>query len=350
MNIRQILRAFKKHAVLQQIMFWLISIVLFTVVLVYLVSDFSLSTLSLEIAMNILITMAFLAVSVYINLLWLIPAFFNRRRFFLFGVLELGNICLFILLNYMVTYFYVGGHPANFTAEVIAEFILVLIFLLVSTLLVMMRDSIALHDVELKMKDVEKQKIEAELRALKAQVNPHFLFNTLNSLYALSLDGSSKTPDLVLKLSDLMRYVIYDSKDDLVAMGRQLEFLRNYVHLERIRCGDGLEITFDVNGDRTDIRIAPLLYLAFVENAFKHGAKNPADRPYIGILFDLEKDDRVFFSIRNRKDPYHNTQSQGGVGLSNVRKQLELLYPGRHALEVRESATDYRVELTIFTS
>jgi LytS/YehU family sensor histidine kinase len=298
---------------------------------------------------NILITVGFLAISVYINLLWLIPVFFNNRRFLLFSVLEFANILLFIFLNYFATYVFEGGRsPENFFSEFIAEFILVLMFLVVSTLLKFMRDSIALQDVELRITEVEKQKIEAELRALKAQVNPHFFFNTLNSLYALSLDKSDKAPELILKLSDLMRYVIYESKDDLVPLGKQLEFLQSYVFLERLRSDENLDVQFNITGDKTEIKIAPLIYLAFIENAFKHGAREKNDQPYIHICFSLEHEDHVIFSIENRADPFRRHNAAGGFGLTNVKKRLELLYPGKHLLNITESLTIYRVELNIF--
>ncbi|MFZ4522382.1 MAG: sensor histidine kinase [Bacteroidales bacterium] len=339
----------KKHFLFQQGIFWLISIILFTVVLIYTRGDFNFYNIDFRLAMSILITVGFLAISVYINLLWLIPAFFNKRKYLLFSVLEVGNILLFILLNYYVTFFFEGGkQPVNFMTEFVAEFILVLLFLVVSTLLKFMRDSIALQDVELRMKEVEKQKIEAELRALKAQVNPHFFFNTLNSLYALSLDKSEKAPELILKLSDLMRYVIYESKDDLVPIGKQLEFLQSYVYLEKLRSNESLDVQFKIIGDRPDVKIAPLLYLAFIENAFKHGTKDKADKPYIAIYFNLEQEDRVVFTIENRTDPFQGRPVTGGFGLSNVRKRLELLYPGKHELTITESLSIYRVELTIF--
>ncbi|MCX6269062.1 MAG: histidine kinase, partial [Bacteroidetes bacterium] len=338
-----------KRFIVQQGLFWLISIILFTVVLIYTRGDFNFYNINLRLAVNILITVGFLAISVYINLLWLIPVFFNKRRYLLFTTLEVANILLFILLNYFVTYVFEGGrYPANFLSEFIAEFILVLLFLIVSTLLKFMRDSIALQDVELRIKEVEKQKIEAELRALKSQVNPHFFFNTLNSLYALSLDKSDKAPELILKLSDLMRYVIYESKDDLVPVGKQLEFLQSYVYLEQLRTNESLDIQFDITGDHVQVKIAPLLYLAFIENAFKHGAKDKNDDPFIHINFNLEHEDQVIFTIENRTDQYQRKSSGGGFGLSNVKKRLELLYPGRHELKISESLTIYRVELTIF--
>jgi two-component system, LytTR family, sensor kinase len=337
----------KKQFVFQQALFWLISIILFTVVLIYTRGDFNFYNIGLRMAMNILMTVGFLAISVYINLLWLIPVFFNRRKFMLFFILEIANILLFIFLNYYVTFVF-EGDSGNFLAEFIAEFILVLVFLIVSTLLKVMRDSITLQDVELKMKEVERQKIEAELRALKSQVNPHFFFNTLNSLYALSLDKSDKAPELILKLSDLMRYVIYESQDDMVPVGKQLEFLQSYVYLERLRSNESLEVRFDILGDNLDIHIAPLLYLAFIENAFKHGAKDKKDNPFIHIVFNLEHADRVIFSIDNRADPFRGKHPGGGFGLSNVKKRLELLYPGKHELNISETVTGYHVDLTIF--
>jgi two-component system, LytTR family, sensor kinase len=334
----------------QHLFFWLISIVLFTVVLIYTRGDFNFYSIDLRMAVNILITIAFLAISVYLNLLWLIPAFFNKRKFFLFFLLELGNVLLFILLNYFVTLFFEGGKHPNFLTEFIAEFILILLFLIISTLLKVMRDSITLQDVELRMKEVEKQKIEAELRALKSQVNPHFFFNTLNSLYSLSLDKSDKAPELILKLSDLMRYVIYESSDDLVPIGKQLEFLQSYIYLERLRADENLRIDFGVTGTNSDLSVAPLLYIAFIENAFKHGSKAKADNPYIRIIFNLEHSDRVVFIIENSVEPLREKQSAAGIGLSNVKKRLGLLYPGRHELKITETESVYRVELTIFVA
>ena len=349
MGFTDLFKKSKKHFIFQQLLFWLISIVLFTVVLIYTRGDFNFYNIDLRLAVNILMTIGFLAISVYINLLWLIPIFFNKRRYLIFILLEIGNILFFILLNYYVTYFFEGGkHPANLLMEFISEFILVLLFLILSTLLKFTRDSITLQDVELRMKEVEKQKIEAELRALKAQVNPHFFFNTLNSLYALSLDKSEKAPELILKLSDLMRYVIYESKDDVVPIGKQLEFLQSYVYLERLRSQKHLDIKFDIKGDHFQSKIAPLLYLAFIENAFKHGAKSESDHPYIHISFDLEHGDRVIFTIENRIDPFKVKPATGGFGLSNVKKRLELLYPGSHKLNISETLINYRVELTIF--
>jgi sensor histidine kinase YesM len=348
MTIDIIKKGNRKHHLLQHLLFWLVSLVLFTVVLFYLRGDFKIENLDFTIATSILVTILLLSLSVYINLLWLIPFFFNRRRFWQFSLLELANIALFILLNFYVSFIFEGGQHPNILGEIVAEFILVLIFLIVSTLLKVMRDSITLQDVELRIKEVEKQKVEAELKALKMQVNPHFFFNTLNSLYSLSLDKSDKAPELILKLSDLMRYVIYESKDDLVAIEKQLEFLQSYVYLERLRSPEFLKISFLVTGDNPGLKVAPLLFIAFIENAFKHGSKDRSLEPFITIRLDLTSRTRIFFSVENTVDPGYKSKAMGGVGLANVKKQLELIYAGKYTLDISESHTGYKVELTIF--
>lgn len=350
MTIREFFKKCKKNLIIPHILFWGISIVLFTVVLINTRGDFSFFDINLKMATNILVTIVFLAISVYINLLCLIPYFFNKRKYGLFFLLEIGNILLFIVLNYFVSCFFEGRNQSNILSEIFAEFILVLLFLIVSTLIKFMRESIAVQDVELRIKEVEKQKIEAELIALKAQVNPHFFFNTLNSLYALSLDKSEKAPELILKLSELMRYVIYESKENLIPIGKQLEFLQSYVYLERIRTNDSLLVDFMVQGDHLQLKVAPLLYLAFIENAFKHGAKLKENHPFIHILFNLELPDRVGFFIQNNKDIAPVISSSGGIGLANVKKRLELLYPGKFTLHIEETKSLYNVELTIFLS
>lgn len=347
MGIRNFYRNWKRHFFFPHFLFWITSIILFTVVLVFTRGDFNFYNISLRIAINILMTIGFLSISVYINYLWLIPRFFYKRRFGLFMVLEIANIFLFIALNYYFTYLFEGGEHPNFLSEIVAEFILVLIFLVVSTLIKFTRDSITLQDMELRIKEIEKQKVEAELRALKAQVNPHFFFNTLNSLYSLSLDKSDKAPELILKLSDLMRFIIYESSEELVSMEKQLEFIKNYVFLENLRNYENLKVVFTVKGSHTDNKVAPLLYIVFIENAFKHGAKGISDHPFIEIEFNLEWEDRVGFSIRNSKEPQADFSNQSGVGLANVRKRLELLYPHKHFLTIEDTENQYCVELLI---
>lgn len=267
----------------------------------------------------------------------------------MFGIFQLGNIFLFIVLNYYISVLFEGeGHP-NFFSEAVAEFILVLIFLIVSSLLKFVRDSFTLQDVERKIRESERQQMEAELRALKAQINPHFFFNTLNSLYSLTIDRSDKAPELILKLSELMRYVIYESKEDLEPIEKQLEFIRSYVYLENLRVGDHLKVDVVVKGENLSLRVAPLLFIAFVENAFKHCSKEKSRDPRISIMVDIEYKERIHFYIENTRDTSPNPfpVAAPGIGLQNVRKRLDLLYPGRHMLDIRETDDKYIVNLTL---
>ncbi len=335
-------------SIIVHLLFWLLSIVLFTVLILY-TRDFRLATLDFKTALNILITVFFLSISVYINMFWLIPVFFNRHRFLLFSILQLFNIILFICLNYFVSMVIEGTFPSHYMNEVIAEFLLVLIFLVVSTLIKFTRDSISLQDAEIRINEIQRQKIESELSALKTQVNPHFFFNTLNSLYSLSLDKSEKVPELILKLSGLMRYMLYETKDSIVPMSKQLEFLQSYLYLEKLRLDDAAEIDLQIIGDHTDLAITPLLFLPFIENSFKHGAKEKSSHPYIHIFVNLEHRDKVGFIIENNTDIYNEDEleKKDGIGLINVKKQLELLYPGKYTLSLYNKQNVFRVELTI---
>jgi len=337
----------RERFVIPHILFWMVSVAFFLLLLIY-TRGFRIGEIDFRTATSILVTVFFLAISVYINILWLIPRFFKKRQFVLFSILQIGNICLFIFLNYFTSHVFEEEHP-EFLNEAIAEMILVTLFLIVTTLLKFMRDSIALQDAELKVKEVEGQKVRAELQALKSQVNPHFFFNTLNSLYSLSLDKSEKTPDMILKLSDLMRYVIYESQDNQVPLKKQLDFLKSYVYLEQMRSDENLKVTFNVKGDYLNTRIDPLLFIAFIENAFKHGCKTSALGPYIHIDFNVETPDQVNFSIENNTDTSVSLMDKksAGFGLKNVKKRLDLLYPGKHDLHIINTGTTYRVELCI---
>lgn len=331
------------------IIFWLSSLVLFSVLIFY-TRNFRISAMDFKTAINILATISLLAISVYINLLWLIPFYFSKRKFVLFILLEISNIALFICFNYLTSMAFEGGRQ-DYLNEMIAELILVLIFLVITTLIKFTQDSIALQDAELRIKEIEHQKVESELQALKAQFNPHFFFNTLNSIYALSLDKSDKAPELILKLSELMRYVLYDTRDVSIPLKKQLAFLESFIYLEKLRSDGVRTIEFEVRGDHSEISIAPLLLEPFVENAFKHGAREKQNHPFIRILVDVTRTDQVFFSIENNKDKHIPDQLpvtlSNGIGLANIKKRLELIYPGKNHLSIAETPGLFKVELTI---
>lgn len=195
----------------------------------------------------------------------------------------------------------------------------------------------------------DKEQKENELRHLKAQLNPHFLFNTLNNLYGLSVAESKKLPDLMLKLSELLRYSLYDTNQNYVSVQKELDYITNYIALERIRLSDNTDIKLDVSGDYTDQYVAPLLLIIFVENSFKHFSAAKGQLAFVHIHLDI-KDSRLRFHLKNSVDPEYVSlpnKSKGGLGLNNVKQRLDLIYPQQYSLKTIREMNFFEVDLTI---
>ncbi|MGN6638371.1 MAG: sensor histidine kinase [Mucilaginibacter sp.] len=196
----------------------------------------------------------------------------------------------------------------------------------------------------------DKEQRENELRHLKAQLNPHFLFNTLNNLYGLSVAESKQLPGLMLKLSDLLRYSLYDTSQHYVALQKEVDYMANYVELERIRLNGKSDIQLQLEGDSQERYIAPLLMIVFVENAFKHFSAAKGKPAFIHILLAV-KADQLHLNITNSVDPEYvpipSAKRKGGLGLENARQRLQLIYPGQHQLRVHKSADTFETDLII---
>lgn len=196
--------------------------------------------------------------------------------------------------------------------------------------------------------NLERINMETELKYLKTQINPHFLFNSLNSLYALTLQKSDSAPELVLKLSEILRYVLYEGSEQWVSLEKEINYLKSYLDLEKIRNGDRLNLEFNIHGNPSTKQIAPMLFLTFLENSFKHGINQKAEGGFVKIDMDI-KDSSLSFSIENsrpeEKEKRLNGKS-GGIGLENIKKRLTLLYPGRHELTINDEES-YTVRLDL---
>lgn len=192
-------------------------------------------------------------------------------------------------------------------------------------------------------KETEKQRIEAQLSYLKAQINPHFLFNTLNSIYSLALQKSDKTAPAVVKLSGMMRYVTTETQHNFVSLDKDLTYIRNYIELQRIRLGDTAKVDFEVLGQASGKQIAPLLLIPFVENAFKYGV-NPEEDSMIQVHINIS-DNVLTLTVYNKK--VGTIDESSNVGIENTRNRLNLLYPGKHTLRMEDNAADFLVNLTL---
>ena len=193
-------------------------------------------------------------------------------------------------------------------------------------------------------KELEKEKLAAELQFLKQQTNPHFLFNTLNNLYALARKKSDDTPEAIMQLSHLMRYVLYETSTKKVAISKELEVIKHYIDLEKLRYGDRLSIDLVIDEKLNGQLVAPLLFLPLVENAFKHGVSEIASNSIIEIVLTLDKNSLVF-QVKNSIKTRSGNHKEG-IGLKNLRRQLELQYPD-HTFETEEFEDCFKAYLKI---
>ena len=231
----------------------------------------------------------------------------------------------------------------------IAQFFIV--YMGLTTLLKLSKAWFQLSASEKKLSIAEKDKLDAELRALKSQINPHFLFNSLNNLYALSLKEDKQTPAFILKLSEVMRYMIYESNEDFVSLKKELNFIKNYVALQKLRSDHRARISFHISGKVGKQKLAPLLFIPFVENSFKHGIKGETGYSYVNIHLDVAEDE-LLLKVENNKGAVDEVEKGhfNGIGLTNVRQRLALMYPEKHQLTICDEDKTFSVQLKLTLS
>lgn len=295
-------------------------------------------------------------IGVYSLIYLILPLATRKKQFVLFGIVVAIHALFYGFLIY-ATFYLVNPYPRfyDFSQQPLFNFPKILTKSISDYALPVFAAIIVLFKKwyldELTRKKLAEEKLEAELNFLKAQVHPHFLFNTLNNLYALTLTKSDKTPDIVLKLSDLLDYMIYKSNADFVPLEKELEIIEGYIELEKMRYNKRLDLNYKVTGPVGGHQVAPLILLPFIENCFKHGASKDRSNPHIDIQLEISTDHlylRAFNSLPLKKEK--DEQKNEGIGLKNVKRRLELLYPGKHELKIKEEEQEFTVELKIFWS
>ncbi len=272
--------------------------------------------------------------AIWINHFILIPYFFDKKRYVIYGLLLIASIFLVAYLEA-----YTKNNWSGVTKTFLFHFY---------TTGTGMAAFFLRRNMIIQRENTEKEKLqkEMELTYLKEQVNPHFLFNSLNSIYSLSREQSPETPDLVMQLSELMRYQLESSKNDTVLLKEELEFIENYLLLEEKRLSKRCAIEFLIDGDFLDLRIAPMLLIPFIENAVKHGAQSTNNQSSIDISTSI-KNSTLQFCVVNSKPSQVSISHREGLGLENVRRRLKLLYPNSHELKIDDREKEYRVNLSI---
>lgn len=292
----------------------------------------------------------------YFTLYYLVPKFIKNRKFLAFSLSLAGAIFVMVVIKYQLTRLLIStnvwpeGPVETSTFSFNYALTMMLGELYVVAFVTAIKITLDWMSESSRAVRLEKVQLETELRFLRTQISPHFLFNTLNNIYSLTLERSAKASETILKLSELMRYMLYETNENKQDLKKELRCIQNYLDLERIRYGDSLHIEMNICGEIEDKKIASMLLLPFVENAFKHGA-NKIKGP-VNILIDIKvQEGYLFFTIINTipdASMIPAVKGPGGIGISNVRKRLELGYH-RDEYQLRNYADQdtYKVELKL---
>jgi len=321
------------------------------------VEKYGIGLASLRILLSGTLTTIVHAALVYGILYFILPRYLLKTKNWIIttGLLVL-YVCLIAFVNYFnfVFSFYLSTRTTYFDSMPTMDFIIPVwirhILINYPTIVGLALAIKLLKNWYLKQQEtvqLAREKINAELQLLKAQVHPHFLFNTLNNIYSFILNGSPRAPEMIKKLSTLLNYILNECDRPLVPLSKELSLIRDYMELERIRYGDKLSMNMHIQGSASGKMISPLLLIPFVENSFKHGTSRMLTHPWVNL--DIAIDDKSLnFKISNNK-PEQRTEpvNKKGIGLNNVKKRLQLLYPGNHSLFITENEMSYDVTMKI---
>src|SRR5687767_3408477 len=305
------------------------------------------NTTTLEVVRKF-INLAFYMLVVYINLGYLIPKYLSQKNFMTYCLLLLVMVAVFTPIKVLLLYItYDEVDPREFLV-MNQQYIFLLLFLIAgSSTVVKIISDWQKHQRD--RKELETQRMQSEIRFLKSQINPHFLFNTLNSLYALTLKKSDKAPEIVIKLSEMMRYMLYECNERRVPLYKEVNYIQNYLDLERLRQSGQADIQFSVEGKVMDQSIAPLIFIPFLENSFKHGLNHQLGDGYVHVMMKV-LENKLLLRIVNSKPlqaPVQAEKTSGGIGLVNVKRRLNLLYPNQYKLDIKDSDKEHIVELSL---
>lgn len=302
-----------------------------------------------EVFLRILIHVGFLIILVYFNFLYLLPYQFDKRRYRTYFFWLVVAIVLITFLRVLAdaqmafsgkliklpafSFTYIGGIMLSN-----------LIMLSITSSFKFIEDWFVNQRIQ---QELRNYKLEAELKFLKTQVNPHFLFNALNNIYSLSYTGSKEASPMILKLSEMMRYMIYDAREKQTPLEKEIQYLENYIELYRLKSEAPMDISFTVNGRPEGVNIEPLIFIPLIENSFKHGDLDDGGWVKAGMNISEEA---VYFEISNSiKSVSGAKDTQGGIGLENIQKRLKLVYPNKHEFEIIEENNTFKVKLHIIT-
>lgn len=288
----------------------------------------------------ILLELFTLASVSYLNNLVLIPSFLNAKKYLVYFVTLSLAILFFAYIRLLLTnYWQIEREQANYSLQLMAVILFALLFM-------MSHFTIQWFESYNARREFENNRLQTELHILRAQINPHFLFNTLNNIYSLSLKKSDRTPECILMLSDMMRYMLYECNTERVLLDKEMDYIKNYLELEKIRLHNERLIQYDIRNESPNAEIAPLLLISFVENCFKHGSIVHEDEP-LQVRITCKENQLQLFTKNKINVTKKSNEKIGGIGLHNTKKRLDILYKNRNTLIAKTENNFYLTELNI---
>lgn len=343
---------FPRNRILGHVLFWVLYLAYFTL------SYASFRDNYLQSFTEVFCTLPTKMGATYLTLYWLIPRFLDQKKYWAFtiwfllvavaiGYLDRWIIHLYYVPKYLPNYDY-ATYPMLHFGKALQRTTNVYTIVFAAAAIKLIKRN---YQNEKIAQELSREKLDAELKFLKAQIHPHFLFNTLNTLYSLTLQNSPRSAEVVLKLSNLLDYMLYDCNVPRISLRKEVNQVKNLIELERLRYSDRLEVDFTLTGDVKNQQVPPLLMLPFIENAFKHGVSKKTEDAFIHI--DLRvKEDTLILRVENSSSPDDNGSQEKeytkGIGLRNVRRRLDLIYgPEKYDLQVFNEEDTFMIVLRI---
>ena len=288
----------------------------------------------------------------YFHVYFLLPKLLFRKKIISYILFFLIGLVVFYVIRTELIFIFINNNvwPESQTPQRGYEFNHILVVFLIGIYDVGLTTTIKLtldwiFDRK-RIESLQANQLKTELQFLKAQIQPHFFFNTLNNLYALTLERSKQAPEVVLKLSEIMEYILYDAKEPRIRLLNEINYIQNYIDLEKLRYGDKVSVQINMQGNIETQSVPPLLFLPFIENCFKHGAVEN-NKLNVLIEFEVSRNNVLRFSVINNYNSFIENKKNHGIGNQNVLRRLELLYKDKFSLDIKTEDESYIVELLI---
>ena len=298
----------------------------------------------------VFINLGFAAATVYLNSLWGFKKYYREKHNWPYVLFSIVLVIIMAAGLGLMDKIFIGSYirdlrPRDKPAELVflRSAFWISMFHLGNTILLLQN---RLQDQTVRSNQIHEEKLQTELKLLKAQINPHFLFNALNNIYSLSYMKSDAAPDGILKLSQMLRYVIEDCQEEQVSLDKEVEYIENYIVFQKMKSAENSNVNFSCDGLNRGLTVSPLLFLPFVENSFKFSRIAENDDSAIDIKLS-SKDNVIKFSISNSIPLTGRTMKGAGTGIENVKQRLNILYPGEHNLEILKEEDRFTVNLEL---